>query len=949
MPDRADDAEPRAPSETHEETRNDRPSRPSLRQPAVGPDFGPRYRVLGAIGKGGMGEVFRAYDTELKTEVALKIVRGDSDQEAALARFRREIALARKVTSANVLRVYDLAEHDGLRFLSMELVDGEDLGALMRRDSRMPLSRALKLFRQVCAGLEAAHAEGVVHRDLKPQNVLVDKDDRVRVADFGLARSIGESGLTASGAQLGSPAYMSPEQVKGDPVDERSDVYSLGIMLYQLVAGKPPFEADTPHAVMEMRLHKPPRPLREAAPELPAYLDAILRRCLAIDPRKRYATVRELLADLDAGRGGTVRGRRAWPFAAAAVVVAGAGIAIVARMGTGDRAAPVSAPPLPVQAAKPAATPTGQIKVLVLGISNRTGDPQLDGFELIVEEALRRSRLLDPLGGNQLEALAAELGPKPLPLDDRFGAVLAGRRGQRVVTVRGSALADGANITLSLAATDATTGNSVYTGSVSAPLAAVVPTIGKLAAGLREALGDHVPAGEVDQTGVSPLLDADADYALGLRFHYTGDDEHALPYYRQAVARDPDFARAQAAIAVSAENLGRYVEAKAAYARAFALVDRMNERDRLKFLGDYYDTATGEIDRSIGAYRELLDIWPDDTPARVNIIVAYIDRREFTKAVEAGQTLARAHPRVEFAREILASAELQAGRVDQALTDVTALLHDFPHPDPTAYSLWIEAEELAGHSAEAHEGAAQIGRIDASLGATHLADLMCAEGRLAEASKILEAAIGDDHAHGREDVIEVKQEALAEVRMRRGDKAGALAAAAAVTREPAHLFGAARVQLEAGMPKLALATAAKLSTEIALEPRANGKLLEGEAARLRGQDDTAIAAMQAALRTDDIGIGHCMLGRTLLDAKRFAEAKAELDTCYARRGEISGAANDTSGLRNVPAMFYYRALAEDGLGDHAAAHADLETFLKWESHADPGAPLVDDARARLAR
>src|SRR5438067_5422245 len=153
-----------------DQTRGDRPS---LRMAAAHPDFGPRYRVIGLLGKGGMGEVFRAYDTELKSEVALKVVRGDGDRDAALARFRREIALARKVTSPNVLRVYDLDEHEGLRFLSMEFVDGEDLAALMRREKRLPIERALAIFRQVCAGLEAAHRQGVVHRDLKPQNVLV--------------------------------------------------------------------------------------------------------------------------------------------------------------------------------------------------------------------------------------------------------------------------------------------------------------------------------------------------------------------------------------------------------------------------------------------------------------------------------------------------------------------------------------------------------------------------------------------------------------------------------------------------------------------------------------------------------------------------------------------------------------------------------------------------------
>src|SRR4051812_34518047 len=158
-----------------EQTRLDKPERSS--KPAIGrePDFGPRYRVLGRIGKGGMGEVFRAYDAELKTEVALKVI--VDDHEEALARFKREIMLARKVSSVNVLRIYDLVEHAGQRFLSMEFIDGEDLAALMRRETRLSLERALSIFRQVCEGLRAAHSAGVVHRDLKPQNVLIDRSD----------------------------------------------------------------------------------------------------------------------------------------------------------------------------------------------------------------------------------------------------------------------------------------------------------------------------------------------------------------------------------------------------------------------------------------------------------------------------------------------------------------------------------------------------------------------------------------------------------------------------------------------------------------------------------------------------------------------------------------------------------------------------------------------------
>jgi serine/threonine protein kinase len=182
-------------------TKVDGPSRKSNPAIPTGPDFGPRYRLIGGIGKGGMGEVFHAYDTELRDEVAIKVVRADqSDPDASLARFRREIALARKVTSPNVLRVYDLAEHAGLRFLSMQFVDGENLAMLLKREKQLPLERAITMFRQVCLGVAAAHEQGVIHRDLKPQNVLVDLSS--------LRRSVGVHDLDHShGRRRAEPAH----------------------------------------------------------------------------------------------------------------------------------------------------------------------------------------------------------------------------------------------------------------------------------------------------------------------------------------------------------------------------------------------------------------------------------------------------------------------------------------------------------------------------------------------------------------------------------------------------------------------------------------------------------------------------------------------------------------------------------------------------------------------
>jgi serine/threonine protein kinase len=226
--------------------------------------IGSRYRIRRLLGIGGMGAVYRARDEELDRDVALKLIRSEiADNPAALERFKREVQLSSRVTHKNVLRVYDLAESDGVKFLSMQFVDGVDLSTVLKRDGRLPVARFVRLWRQILEGLRAAHEQGVVHRDLKPQNVMVDATDRVYVTDFGLAKSLEQSGVTQTGAIVGTPYYMSPEQVKGAPVDHRSDIYSAGVLLYEMATGRLPFTGATPYEVMAQRLQKAPtRPRR---------------------------------------------------------------------------------------------------------------------------------------------------------------------------------------------------------------------------------------------------------------------------------------------------------------------------------------------------------------------------------------------------------------------------------------------------------------------------------------------------------------------------------------------------------------------------------------------------------------------------------------------------------------------------------------------------------------
>ena len=248
-------------------------------------DFAPgsvladRFRIESILGVGGMGVVYRATDQALGVPVALKLLRPELMHRAdAFERFRQELLLARQVSSPHVVRIHDLARHDGQWLISMDYVEGESLDRRLDRDGPLPVEDALRITRQLAEGLGAAHAKGVIHRDLKPSNVLLDGEGNAYISDFGVARSLATSGMTQSGTVVGTPDYLSPEQARGEPVDARSDLYALGLILYEMLAGKPPFAGGTVSEILAQRMMRTPAPVSDVRPETPAWTARLLRR-----------------------------------------------------------------------------------------------------------------------------------------------------------------------------------------------------------------------------------------------------------------------------------------------------------------------------------------------------------------------------------------------------------------------------------------------------------------------------------------------------------------------------------------------------------------------------------------------------------------------------------------------------------------------------------------------
>ena len=310
------------------------PGRGSVSLSALGPgsQFGPRYRIEAEIGEGGMGKVYKAHDNDLDRTVALKLVRPELARDASsLQRFKQELLLASRISHRNILRIHDLGDVDGMKFISMAYIQGMDLQDLIEKIGKLQTERVVNIAKQLASALEAAHAEGVVHRDLKPRNVLITVDDHVFVSDFGLAKSLDAetTAMTRAGEVLGTPRYMSPEQAESKAADHRSDLYSLGVILYEMSTGEVPFTGESSLQVMFQHVQQAPKDPRLVNPEVPEYLATIILKCLEKNPEQRYQSAAELLRDLESGTPPTrvVRLRIAetgyskWMFAAMGILL----------------------------------------------------------------------------------------------------------------------------------------------------------------------------------------------------------------------------------------------------------------------------------------------------------------------------------------------------------------------------------------------------------------------------------------------------------------------------------------------------------------------------------------------------------------------------------------------------------------------------------------------------
>jgi len=912
----------------------------------LGTVIGERYEIIRLLGQGGMGVVYRARDRALDREVALKVIRADmAANPQVLNRFKQELILARQITHRNVIRIFDLGQAEGLKFITMEFIEGEDLQSLLRRAKKLNAEEAARIMLQVGRALEAAHAEGVIHRDLKPQNIMLGKSGRACVMDFGIARSTLGASMTETGAVIGTPDYMSPEQAKGLRVDARSDIFSFGVIFYELLSGENPFDADTTMGKLWKRTNESPRPPSELDNAIPQPLSDIVRRCLEIDPQRRFASAAELVQQIEAWlnpRGRTEKGSKSsqWKWTAVGTAVALV-VLVVLTLRPKIVTFPTQHPP---------------VTMLIADFENKTGDPIFnETLEPMLAIALEGAPFISLYDRGQARKIATKLQPSAVGMDAKLAQLVAQREGIGLV-VAGSIAPEGrGGYRVNVTTLDVATGEPIVKEEQirASSKQDVLSVAGKLAEHIRKGLGDVVPEGtqqSAAETYTATSLIAAHDYAEGQSLQRAGKFSEAIKAYRHAIELDPDMGRAYAGIASTDQNLGRLSDAETNYKLAMARIDRMTEREKYRTRGGYYLLMHNEA-KAIEEFTALVKDYPADSAGHANLALAYFYRRDMGKALEEEKQAIAITPHSVLQQSNLSQYALYAGDFDTAMKQARLILNDNPTFETAKRTLAV-AQLATGHVDEARQAYAELQAMSprgASMAAAGMADLALYEGRLTDAESILQKAVSADLAAKDADAASNDQATLAltQIALKRTAQARTTAAqAAAGNKDAGVLYRAAQVYIAAGEQARALEVVAPLAKRIESEPQVYAKLISGEAQLKKGNAHEALAAFQDAQKLLDSWLGHLDLGRAYLDLGAFAEASSEFDVCLKRRGEATSVfLDDLPSYHLLPDVYYYQGRAREGLGDPGAAES-YKTFLAIKQKGE-GDSLVADARKRV--
>jgi len=639
-----------------------------------------------------MGKVYKVLDKEIKGKVALKLIKPEiAADKKTIERFRNELKMARDISHKNICRMYDLNKEEDTYYITMEYVSGEDLKSMIRMTRQLSVGTVVNIAKQVCEGLTEAHRLGVVHRDLKPQNLMIDKEGNARIMDFGIARSLKVKGITGAGVMIGTPEYMSPEQVEGKDIDQRSDIYSLGVILYEMVTGQVPFEGDTPFTIGVKHKSEIPKDPKELNTQIPEDLSRVILKCMEKDKENRYQNAGELSFELTRIKKGIPSTERIVPkrksitsreitvtfglkklLIPALVIIALAVIGVVIwRL-------------LPQKEVVPA--PSGKPSLAVVYFKNNTGDESLDHLRTMLSDLLiadlTQSKHIKILSGDRLFDILSELNQleaksysskvlKEVAVRGRVNHILQGTYAKAGETFR-------INTLLQEAGTGELIGSESVEGEGEESIFSMVDELTRRIKKDFRFSAEEI-ASDLDKdiekiTTSSP--EAHKYYSEGRKYFFRGEYRKSTQLMEKAVAIDPEFAMAYRSMSIAYRYMDNHSESRKFRQKAFELRDRVSERERYYIEGTFYSGSEKTRDKAIEAYEKLLQLYPEDSFGN-NLGAIYSRLEQWDKAIERYEVLIQNKEEKPFSYINLADAYMAKGLYDEAREILEYYLDNF--------------------------------------------------------------------------------------------------------------------------------------------------------------------------------------------------------------------------------------------------------------------------------
>jgi eukaryotic-like serine/threonine-protein kinase len=600
-----------------------------------------RYEIVETLGEGGMGAVYKAKDLELDRLVALKVIRPElAKNPAIIDRFKQELLLSQRVTHRNVIRIYDLGEGDGVKFITMEFIEGQDLRSLIFERKKVAPEEAVAIMEQVCLALDAAHSVGVIHRDLKPQNIMRDAAGRILVMDFGLARTLEGDGMTQTGALVGTMEYMSPEQALAKELDQRSDIFSAGLIFYELLTGQMPFRAHSALASLIKRTQERARPISDHDETIPQNLSSIVSKCLEREPAGRYQSAKELLADLEAWQGKRAAGAIAfpsvkpwgqtvpWPWLTGAFAV------ILLAIGGYTMRGKLFSP----SSTKPGKAVVAQ-SLAILPFHNASGDAAWDWLGPSLGDMLStdvgQSAHLRTVSPDRLQQVLHDLRISPGDSIDSATLRRIAQFANADIVVSGQYVKLGDQIRIDATLQDLKRGRSESLKSEAPNQQALSGAVDHLAETIRQNLAlspdliKELQAQSFKPTSTS--VEALRDYNQGLQLMRQGSNLEALKRFQSAVKEDPQFALAYSRLGETYSALGYGDDAEQSSRQAVELSQSLPVAEKY-LIEASHARIVKDTKKAIEAYENLERSAPDNLDVQFALGGLYEDQGDYAKA-----------------------------------------------------------------------------------------------------------------------------------------------------------------------------------------------------------------------------------------------------------------------------------------------------------------------------